>query len=251
MEQILDIIPAEELFGTKSQLVAEYLDNPISGIASLGGAYQIATAVAALLFIFILARYFDLFRYLLLSSFSNQSRSSDMGLISRDTHNIKLVTTFNGALLLALLMMRLSVMDLTAPILGVGPDLSAWAIGGVTLGGIIATLFGEGLVIYLLGIVVGHQDACNNLWNIKLLYFCLSIVLLSPMLILTLLTEGLVAKIALYVSVAICSLSVILFVKETFLLFRSQRFSIFHWILYLCALEIFPLSLLLAPILRG
>ena len=71
------------------------------------------------------------------------------------------------------------------------------------------------------------------------------------MLILMLLSEGIVAKIALYISVAICSVSLILFIKETFLLFRAQRFSIFHWILYLCALEIFPLSLLLAPIVRG
>ena len=90
-----------------------------------------------------------------------------------------------------------------------------------------------------------------NLWHMKLLYFSLSVVIISPMVILTLLTDGLVAKIALYTSAAICSLSLILFIKETFLLFRTQRFSIFHWILYLCALEIFPLSLLLAPIARG
>ncbi|MBQ5352799.1 MAG: DUF4271 domain-containing protein, partial [Alistipes sp.] len=49
----------------------------------------------------------------------------------------------------------------------------------------------------------------------------------------------------------VCMLTaLILFVKETFLFFVSQKISILHWILYLCALEIFPLSLLLAPILR-
>ena len=251
MEQILDIIPEQELFGYKNQLVSESIDNPISDIASLGGAYQVATAVVALLFIFILVRYFDLFRYIILSSFSSQSRSSDLHIIARDTRNIKLVTCLSGAMLIALLTMRVSVMDWGAPIFGVGPDLSAWSVGGLTLVGTLLMLLGEGVLLYMTGALSNRSEACNNLWHIKLLYFSLMVVVASPMVILTLLTDGLVAKIALYISAAICSLSLILFIKETFLLFRTQRFSIFHWILYLCALEIFPLSLLLAPIARG
>ena len=251
MEQILDIIPEQELFGYKNQLVSESIDNPISDIASLGGAYQVATAVVALLFIFILVRYFDLFRYIILSSFSSQSRSSDLHIIARDTRNIKLVTCLSGAMLIALLTMRVSVMDWGAPIFGVGPDLSAWSVGGLTLVGTLLMLLGEGVLLYMTGALSNRSEACNNLWHIKLLYFSLMVVVASPMVILTLLTDGLVAKIALYISAAICSLSLILFIKETFLLFRTQRFSIFHWILYLCALEIFPLSLLLAPIVRG
>ena len=251
MEQNLNIIPDHELFGYKNQLVSESVDNPISDIASLGGAYQVATAVIALLFIFILVNYFDLFRYIIAASFSSQSRGSDLHIIARDTRNIKLVTCLGGAMLIALLTMRISVMDWGAPIFGVGPDLSAWGVGGLTLAGIILTLFGEGVLLYLTGQLSNSSDACNSLWHIKLLYFSFIVVIVSPMVILTLLTDGWVAKTALYTSAAICSLSLILFIKETFLLFRTQRFSIFHWILYLCALEIFPLSLLLAPIARG
>lgn len=116
---------------------------------------------------------------------------------------------------------------------------------------ILATMFGERLMLYVVGAVSGRNDACNTIWHIKLLHFSLIIILLSPLLILVLLTEGVVARLALYTSIAVCSLTLILFVKETFLLFRAQRFSIFHWFLYLCALEFFPLSLLLAPIVRG
>ena len=172
-------------------------------------------------------------------------------MVSRDANSIKLITSLNGAILLALLMMRLSVMEWGAPIFGVGPNLSAWGVGGITFGGIILTLLGEALLLFLAGALSGRGDACLNLWHIKLLHFSLVVVLISPMIILALLAEGWVATFALYTSATICSLSVILFIKDTFLLFRSQRFSIFHWILYLCALEIFPLSLLLAPIARG
>ena len=186
------------MFGSKSQLVEEVANTSFAGISTLGGGYQAATAIAALFFIFILVRYFDLFRYLILSSFSSQSSSSDMHLFLRDAQSIKLITCLNGALLLALLMMRLSVMPWAAPAIGVGPDLSAWAVGGFTLAGILITLFGEGFVLYLVGIIGGRSDACSILWSTKLLYFNLIIVLMSPMIILALLTEGIAANIALY-----------------------------------------------------
>ena len=251
MEQTIDLIPAKELFGAQSQLAEKVVDNSISGISSLGGGYQVATAIAALLFIFILVRYFDLFVQLVISAFSFQSNNSDFQLFSREAKNIEIVTSLTGSILLALLVMRLSVMRWSAPFLGVGPDTSVWALGGMTLVGIITLVLGERLLLYVIGFLSDKSNACTAIWHTKLLYFSWVMVLLAPLLILVLLTEGLVAQIALYLSVAVCSLSLILFIKETFLLFRTQRFSIFHWILYLCALEIFPLSLLLAPILRG
>ena len=112
-------------------------------------------------------------------------------------------------------------------------------------------MLGERILLLFVGVVSERHDVCKEIWHTKLLYFSIVIILLSPLLVLTLLTDGRVAQIALFASVLVCSLSLVLFIKETFLLFRTQRFSIFHWFLYLCALEIFPLSLLLAPIVRG
>ena len=251
MEQALNNISAIELFGAASRLVEQKGDTAISGIASLGGAYQVATAIFALLCIFILVRYFEQFRYLIISSVSKQSSRSDIHIYSAEIKNIELFTSFTGVFLLSLLMMRLSVTEETKGVLLPISYLSVWEVGGVALLGITATMIAERILLYLIGTVSGRSDACNMIWHIKLLYFSLVIILLAPMLILVLLTEGLVAQMAFYISVAICSLTLILFFKETFLLFRAQRFSIFHWILYLCALEIFPLSLLLAPIVRG
>ena len=250
MEQLSNI-SAEELFGSASRLVEQTGNNTLLGIASLGGAYQVATGVVALLFIFILVRHFDLFRYLIISSFSKQSNRSDIHIYSAELKNIELFTSLMGVMLLSLLVMRLSVFDITKTFFTSLHPLSVWKIGGVSLVAILATMFGERLMLYVVGAVSGRNDACNTIWHIKLLHFSLIIILLSPLLILVLLTEGVVARLALYTSIAVCSLTLILFVKETFLLFRAQRFSIFHWFLYLCALEFFPLSLLLAPIVRG
>lgn len=244
-------ISSEELFGATSRLVAEYDNSGLSGIASLGSMYQLSTGIVALLFIFVLVYYFDLFRYLIISSISKHANRMDIHIYSAEIKNIEIFTSLIGTALIALLVMRMSVMEELRHLMHPITSLSPWGIGGACFVGILATMCGERIMLYIIGAMSGRNDACNTIWHIKLLHFCITVITLSPLLILALLTEGLATKISLYTSVAICLVSLILFIKETFLLFRTQRFSIFHWILYLCALEIFPLSLLLAPILRG
>ncbi len=250
-EQVLNRISAEELFGNESQIVAQVSSDALSGIASLGWVYQGVAAVVALIFVFILVHFFSLFRHLIVSSFSKQIDRPGIQIFAAEIKNIKIITSLIGALLISLLVMRLSVEGWTQPAFERISALSAWELGGIALAGILLTMLGERFLLYLVGVVSERSDVCNEIWHTKLLYFSIVVVLLSPMLILALLTEHTTAQIALCASVAICLLSLILFIKETFLLFRTQRFSIFHWILYLCALEIFPLSLLLAPIMRG
>ena len=250
-EQFQNIISAEELFGVQNQLVEQAGGDTLSGIASLGVAYQGAAAAIALLFIFILVHHFALFRHLIVSYFSKQGNDSESHLFAAEIKNIKLFTSLIGSLLLSLLVMRLSVESWATPIFESLPALSIWEVGGIVLGAIILTIVVEGLMLYLVGLISERSDVCKEIWHAKNLYFSIVIIILSPMLILALLTEGTIAQSAIFASVIVCSLSLILFVKETFLLFRTQRFSIFHWFLYLCALEIFPLSLLLAPIVRG
>ncbi len=251
MEQMQSVISAEELFGSASNLVQQRCNEALSGIASLGTLYQVATAVVALLFISILVRYFDLFRYLLLSFISKKTNRSDIHIYAAEVHNIEVFTSIAGISLLSLLTMRLSVMEEVRYSLMPLYDLSVWQLGGLVFGAIFALVVAERAMLYIVGVVSENKKLCEAIGQIKLLYFSITIILLAPMLILALLTDESTAQIALFVSVAICLISLILFIKDTFLLFQTQRFSIFHWILYLCALEIFPLSLLFAPILRG
>ena len=249
MEQTLNTISAEELFGATSSVVEQVDDNVISGVALLGSWYQVATGVAALLFIFILVRYSNPIR-LLLASFVGSGSRSDLHIFSAEIRNIEIFTGISGISLISLLVMRLLVMDRAAELLsGVG-DISVWMFGGMAFAGLFAVIFAERGMLYLVGLVSEHKRACSNIWHIKILHFSTAMILLTPLIILTLLTEDNIAIITLYGAAAVSLIALILFIKDSFLLFRSQRFSIFHWILYLCALEIFPLSLLLAPIVR-
>ncbi len=250
MEQYLGTISAQELFGQASKLALYEVEAPITGIASLGSMYHVATGVISLLFIFILVKYYNVFGQLIISFVSKKEQYSEIHSYGGEIKNIELVTSFAGLSLLALLVMRLSVMPELSATFNL-PSLGPWAIGGITFVAALLLVCLERIIIYVVGLICEQEMACKGIWVVKQMHFCSTIILLTPLLILALTTEGKATTIALYCSVAVCSVSLILFIKETFLFFRAQRFSIFHWILYLCALEFFPLSLLLAPIVRG
>ena len=251
MVETVNRISATELFGGSSELVLRGAEVADLGIASLGVAYQVATGVVALLFAVMLMRYYELIRHLLLSFVSRRVNRPEIHIYAAEIHNVEILTSVAGVSLISLFVMRLSVMPevrtLLAPILGYTP----WSVGGVVFAGTFALILWERLMLYLVELFGHNNTIGSTIWQTKMLHFSATILFVAPMLILSLLTAGRLAQIALFTSVAICSISLILFVKETFLLFRAQRFSIFHWFLYLCALEIFPLSLLLAPIARG
>ena len=127
-EQIQNIISAEELFGANNQLVEQVGGETLSGISSLGIYYQGATAVIALLFIFISVHHSAIFRHLITSYFSKQRNDSDEPLFAAEIKNIKLFTSLVGSLLLALMVMRLSVESWAAPAFAALEDFSVWEL---------------------------------------------------------------------------------------------------------------------------
>ena len=251
MVQSYDIISAKELFGEASRLAVQSTSEAVAGISSLGQLYQVTTSVIALLFLFVLVRYSDQFRYLLLSFANRNIKQSEMHIYASELRNIKIFMSFIGISFLALFVMRLTVVEELCHLLYPLYGISTWGIGLLFFGALWLMILGERFALYLSGIVSEQEKFCNEIWNLKMLHFAATITIVAPLLVLMLLAEGLVVKISLYTSGSLCFISLVLFIKESFFLFRAQRFSIFHWILYLCALEIFPLSLLMAPIVRG
>ena len=251
MEQTTNIISAKELFGEACRLAIQSAGEAIPDISSLGLIYQIATSVVALLFIFVLVRYSEQFRFLLLSFANKSTKQSGMHIYSAEIRNIEIFMSIVGLLVFALFSMRLSIVEELQSFYYPLHNIPIWGIGVISLVALFLLILLERLAVYLTGVVSEQHKFCNEIWHLKMLHFATTITILTPLLILILLTNGIVAKISVFTSIFLCIISLILFIKESFLLFRSQRFSIFHWILYLCALEIFPLSLLIAPIVRG
>ena len=243
-------ISAEELFGVTNRLVTESGSAPVGDIASIGVLYQVLIALIATVYLGTVIHYADALLYIISSLVNKRVRRAENSTYISAIYNVERLMTMMGVVLISLCVVRLSIVPESYRLLSPLSALSPWAGFGVTFGALLLLIVGEVGIIYGVGLFVGKSSLWQELLQVKLLHFSATATLITPFIMLAMLTQGVMALVALGVVIVLCLISLIIFVKETFSLFISHKFSILHWILYLCALELFPLSLLVAPILR-
>ena len=130
------------------------------------------------------------------------------------------------------------------------PALSeALAHGAVLALSLIATLACAAIAalqrgfLQLVGAVTASQPFVSQLGLLRRTYFVLGIIVTSPALLLFALCPRGSGDVWFCVIAIELAITVILYLRETLHLFISKKISILHWILYLCAVEIFPISL--------
>lgn len=102
----------------------------------------------------------------------------------------------------------------------------------------------QGTLLRLVGALTLTQPLLTQLRQLRKLYFSTAVVLVSPALLLLTLSPSYTS--ALWFSLIVVALAVTLFLylRETLTLFLAKKVSFVHWILYLCGIELFPVSLL-------
>lgn len=245
----LYVVSAEELFGTANRLVVESGVSVEGGLASLTSAYQAAVALVAMAYLISVVRFSDVLFYIISSMISGRKYGNNDNFNLSVASNIERLMLGIGIILIALTAMRFSIVtegeQLFQPL-----GLTPWPLFFVVAGGVGALMLVEIACFYFMRAFARDGALWRELMHTKLLYFSSVITIITPFLLVSLLTQGMSAVVAGGAALVLCAISLLIFLKETFSLFISHRFSLFHWILYLCTLEIFPLSLLLAPILR-
>lgn len=244
-------VSPEELFGTESvQAEMPFLEpRHTSPIAT--GPFGLLTL--AILLFYCLMLYQHLGDATLLISRVTRERATGERL-SEDanggySHFLTLTTTL-GLLLLGVVTMRL-----TAPMLHLTP-LAAWPETGAFIGalGVAVALCGVTLYQLIVCAVAGRitytQHLFEQLFLLKRTFFALLTLLATPFTLLWLLTPADTGTIWFWVIIIELVLSLILYLQETLSLFISKKISILHWFLYLCGVEIFPLSLLILWVVR-
>lgn len=98
--------------------------------------------------------------------------------------------------------------------------------------------------VRLAGSVTLSQPFVSQLVLLKRTYFSLAVVVASPALLLFALCPRGTGGVWFFVVAAQLAVTAVLYLKETLALFISKKISILHWFLYLCVVEIFPVSLL-------
>ena len=113
---------------------------------------------------------------------------------------------------------------------------------------VMALYLGVVLIQYLflsiIGFVTQSYGEVAALMRIRLTYFVLSTVMVAPIVLMALIGTGAGADVWLNVVCVATGVVGVLFVRESVGFFISKKVSILHWILYLCTVEILPLSIL-------
>ena len=122
--------------------------------------------------------------------------------------------------------------------------------GAVLILSLLASLAALGVAAYqaiavrLAGTLTLSQPFIAQLMLLKRTYFALGVVLISPPLLLFALCPQGTGGVWFCIVAIELTAAAVLYLKETLNLFLSKKVSILHWFLYLCIVEVFPISLL-------
>ncbi len=244
-----DSLSAADVFGAASELALRSGTGHAVAAGAGDAVLQIVALAVMLLYIYMLVRYFDVVRVIVASVVGEapSERRRRRVFNSVMVRNVEIVIAVAGLVAAAAVAARLFVTKMAVPAFSDNVAvLACTAAAGLT-----ALAGFEYSAVRAAGFVSGRTDVCLSVLQLKLRHFSVAVATMLPVGMLSLFSAPGVADACFYIMAGQCVISAILFVKETFSLFISQRVSILYWILYLCTLELFPASLLLAPIMRA
>ena len=126
--------------------------------------------------------------------------------------------------------------------------LPPWAINLLSPGlwGIAFLVSGyQFITLKIAGNLTRNGSFICRLLSLRKLLFALSTILLTPLLFLLALSSGTSANVLASIFLTGFALMFLFLCWESYLLFLEQKISILYWILYLCAVEIFPISFII------
>lgn len=160
------------------------------------------------------------------------------------------ITTIIGLLFLGVISVKYSDVLLPSALL---ETLSEGAVLVMTIATVVIFMFVvtyQWLLLRLTGAIILAQPLFSQLIQLKRGYLALTVIVVSPILLLFSLCPKDTGMVWFYSATALLIITTMLFLKETLLLFISKKISILHWFLYLCAVEIFPISFILLLAVR-
>ncbi len=127
--------------------------------------------------------------------------------------------------------------------LGVVLPLDSWQLMGGVVGGVVALYLYQLLAIRAIGHVVQGVQFAQALLYIKAISLNIFAMVITPTILCWTISRSSLQEIVLYIVLIQIGTVLILFLYESFLLFIEKKVSLLHTILYLCAVEIFPITL--------
>ena len=245
-------VPVEELFGSLSRQAS--LPNPAVLPYEPAATSGYAVLVLALLILYLLLIYRHAGDLRQLLGRALQDRTGDDRLYDDTAGSFSRCLTLSN--LLGLLALSVAVVRLTGTMIplhhtALMPHTAAllWSvILAVAL--VLVHLYRMG-VAALIGSITFTKLLFEQLKLVRRTCFAMLTIVALPPMLLWLLTPPDGGGGWFWLIVLESAVLLILYIHETYTLFISKKISILHWILYLCTVEIFPLSLLILLAGRG
>ncbi len=161
---------------------------------------------------------------------------------------------FNSALVVGIILVGISVVKI-ADLL---PDqsfaaLPAWAallavpaVSGLTL----AAAGMQTAALWCIGRAAMCGAITSQIARLRKIYFAISTVVCTPAVLLYAASERGVSDWLAYIVICEIVIITVSFLRETYALFVDKNISILHWFLYLCIVELFPVSLIVLIAVR-
>ncbi len=130
-----------------------------------------------------------------------------------------------------------------------GPVLTL-AVGGATVAALVPILLYQWLMIRIAGRVTNQTAFMQRLQMLRRFICALGSVSLTPLVIFWTVSGAKGAPVLAFIVAGVACLISFLLILRTLQLFSEQKVSFLYWILYLCAVEIFPVSLIVLLAIR-
>lgn len=123
-------------------------------------------------------------------------------------------------------------------------------IGLVWVAMCVVTLV-QRMLLGVVGVVTLNRGLTEKITYLKKLALSLFTIIATPTVLMMALAPAGVSKVLLVIAIAESGVALVFFLFRTYMIFIEQKISILYWFLYLCAVEILPLSVPIALMLRN
>lgn len=256
-------VDAASMFGSRAALSEAVTDSLPGAIESLEGVagsgifadnlfLRLSVLVLFVAYAAIVARYMG---HILAVSSLTRGRSYVEKLLDDQNYSFERFVTISnlvGFLIAAIVVVKwLDIMGGGTQIAAAMPQwLSPLGVGVVWLVVVVIRIF-QSMVLKVSGNVVMNHRFTAKLIYLRRLTVSLAAVTTAPFVLMLALAPPAAAKSLLIIVLIECCAFVMFFLFRSLILFLEQKISIFYWILYLCAVEIFPLTVPVAIVLRN
>lgn len=210
--------------------------------------YNLLIVALFLYYIFCLYRYFDDVKALLQSVFNRDVVSS--GRVAERRRSDIFYGSLGKLFMLGICFVGVVATGVTMHLDAALPREMMFYAPFVGVAMFLAVILAQNLLLGLVGVVTHSIGEVAALLRIRLSYFVLATLLSAPLLMIAMIGQGQSYDVWLHVGCVAAGIAVILFVRESIGFFISKKVSILHWILYLCTVEIMPLTLLWQAAIR-